>query len=78
MSLMKIRERQKRSPAGKEFTRPPSRGRALLLGGLALLLAGAAIWVFVEGNELVAGLVLLGAVLSAAMSYSHWRRLSAT
>ena len=75
MSLMKIRQRQKRSPAAKEFRRTPSQGRAILFAGAAVVLAGAAVWIFVGGNRLVAGLLLLGAVVSTALSYNNWRGL---
>lgn len=73
MSLMKVRERQQKSPAAKEFRRVPNQGRAVLFAGAALVLAGAAVWIFVGDDQLVAGLLLPGVVVSSALSYNHRR-----
>ena len=51
MSLMKVRERQQKSPAAKEFRRVPNQGRAVLFAGAALVLAGAAVWIFVGDDR---------------------------
>ena len=75
MSLMKMRERQQKSPAAKEFRRRPTKGRAILFAAIAVVLAGTALGIFVGGNRVVAGLFLLGAVLSSALSYNHGRGL---
>ena len=75
MSLMKMRERQKQSPAAREFRKPPSRGRAILFAVLAVAMCAVAIRVFVLGNTWFAALVLVLAALPSALSYDHWRRL---
>ncbi len=75
MSLMKMREQQKQSPAAKEFRKPPSRGRAVLFAVITVATWAVAIWIAVEGNLLFASLVVALSGLPFALSYSHWRRL---
>ena len=75
MSLMKMRERQKQSPAAEEFRKPPSRGRAILFAVLAVATCAVAIKIFIAGNTLFAALLVALSALPFALSYDQWRRL---
>lgn len=75
MSLMKMRERQKESPAAKEFRKPPSRGRAGWFGIASVVLAAAAIAAYVLVNVWVAAALILGAAVSGALSWHHARAI---
>ena len=75
MSLMKMRERQKQSPAAKEFRKRPSRGRAILFSALGVAMCAVAIRIFIADNILVAALIVALSALPFAISYNHWRRL---
>lgn len=76
MSVQKMRNKvQNESGPAKAFRQPASRGRMLLYSLLSAVATVIAIWVFLEGSELVAMGTLGVAMILGAVAYDNWRRL---